>query len=71
MSRSYKQPYHSITCIGSRTGMQKAWKKQSNKVLRQAKDIENFGFYKKIVDAWSAPNDGKTYNPEWKKAWRK
>jgi hypothetical protein len=74
MSRSFKKPYHSITCSGARAGMQKKWKKDNNDTLRHIEDekiASSPSFYKKVNDSWSAPNDGKTYNPECKKAHRK
>ena len=71
MSRSRKKPYHSTTCIGSRAGMQKDWKKECNRSIRHSKEIYNGGYFKKMNHQWDSPNDGKRYNPEWPKAWRK
>lgn len=73
MSRSYKKPYHSTTCSGARPGIMKSWKKQNDKSLRHKEIEENLppSYYKKLNDAWSAPNDGKIYNPDYKKAHRK
>jgi hypothetical protein len=63
MSRSRKKnPYVSTTCVGSRAGMQKDWKAECNQRIRgQPVDVEipKGRGYRKITEAWSAPNDGK------------
>jgi hypothetical protein len=72
MSRSYKKPYVSTTTDGCNPGVMKTWKKQCNKTIRKNRpDLGNGGHYKKTVNQWDAPNDGKVYNPSWKKAHRK
>jgi len=58
MSRSYKKPYISTTCIGDKAGMMKWWKKQCNKKVRSS-ECTNGAEYKKLVNQWQAPNDGK------------
>lgn len=65
MSRSYKKPYVSSTCIGSDPGMQKDWKRERNKVLRSKVDLPDGMGYKKLSgDIWNSPSDGKRYSDE-------
>lgn len=60
MSRSRKKnPYVSLTCIGSRAGMMKWWKKTCNKKIRSDEEIPSGSHYKNIINRWSAPDDGK------------
>lgn len=74
MSRSYKQNPYINTC-GAKAGTMKFWKKTNERILRKEEspeksDLPSGSYYKKINDAWCAPNDGKHYwdNP---KAYRK
>jgi len=75
MSRSYKKPFHAITCRGSRAGAMKEWKQQCNRKIRRNHLHEKIGEspseYRKLICNWDSPSEGKTYNPEWKKAYRK
>lgn len=62
MSRSYKKPYVSSTCIGDKAGMQKWWKKEMNGSVRRSKDEIGDGMaYKKMTCYYWGPNDGKQY----------
>lgn len=61
MSRSRKKnPYTSTTCCGARVGVMKKWKTGNNRIVRRLDgEIPNGGFYKKLINPWLAPNDGK------------
>lgn len=65
MSRSYKKPYVSNTCIGSDPGMQKDWKRERNKVLRSKVDLPDGMGYRKLGEKWAtSPNDGRSYRDD-------
>ena len=75
MSRSYKKnPYHGFACCKAKT-LKKAKKemtRSSRRLLEKSEDFSNGGSYKKLNHSWQwRPDDGKVYNPEWKKAYRK
>lgn len=74
MSRSYKKrPILSIACYKRKS--LKKWKRQRAKCVRRKlnESIENFPMQvvKKLIDPWDAPDDGKSYQPNERKAWRK
>lgn len=69
MSRSRKKhPFNSTTCIGSRAGMMKGWKKEmTRKLRREPIGVDTVDLNpKKYGSHWQAPNDGKSYwdNPK-------
>lgn len=76
MSRSYKKPFHGI-CV-TKSNEHKVAKDSMTKSTRRMidnneKDIPSGTYYKKMHGAdysWR-PDDGKMYNPECKKAYRK
>ena len=72
MSRSRKKtPIHG-NCSYS-AGEMKWWRTRVNRVLRRLArlDPEDAPRSKNVVERWSAPDDGKTYDPKWKKGIRK
>ena len=68
MSRSRKLPFHSITCIGLRAGIQSSWKKSYNRHFRrnvkptEDGEISETNYRKKpCADIWLSPSDGKSF----------
>jgi hypothetical protein len=59
MSRSKKKnPFVDFACAG-RHAMKK-WKKQQNrKIRRMSNYLYSGSYYRKVNNAWDAPNDGK------------
>jgi hypothetical protein len=56
MSRSKKKPWGPIA-----SGAMNWWKKLAAKRVRQAKDVSNGRYYKRLEEIWSSPSDGKWY----------
>jgi len=67
VSRSRKKhPF--IAICGLARGSMKKWKIQCNGKVRRDEDTGNFSFYKKTVERYTAPDDGKGYagpNSSW------
>lgn len=74
MSRSFKKPYHGIACCKAKD-LRKAKKTLSQTTRREVEnslDLSSGSYYKKFQHSWRwRPDDGKTYSPIWKKAYRK
>jgi hypothetical protein len=82
-----KNPYHSITISGGRSKVNKNWRSSYNRAIRkmdksllsQVRDDHSIDLYEdktifskdQISSEWDSPRDGKTYNPDWVKSWRK
>ena len=66
-----KTPIHGICTY--KPGEMKWWRNRVARVLRRlAKlDPENAPTSKNVVERWSAPDDGKIYDPGWAKGLRK
>lgn len=70
MSRSRKKNPIGANCSASRKGMRKA-KCHSNGVIRKDDEaIPSGNHYRRIVDRWSFPDDGKRWHTH-EKAYRK
>ena len=71
MSRSFKKhPISGIACCGKGKAMKSAKAKANRVVRRGNEEIANGNHYRRIVDRWNFPDDGKMRweNP---KAYRK
>lgn len=66
MSRSKRKPYHNIACMAR--GAMKKWKKQCNRSLRRVSVEEELYAVKKMIDRWSAPDDGRSCSDDNKDA---
>ncbi len=69
MSRSEREPYVSLLCIGR--GSMKDWKKQCNQRLRRRPIEEDVLDYRKWNNRYDAPDDGTRHYVDDKKAKRK
>lgn len=74
MSRSLKKPFHGIACCKAKhlktakLEMSRITRKEIDKVT----EIPSGSYYKKFLHSWRwRPDDGKTFNPKWSKAYRK
>jgi len=76
MSKSKrKTPKISITCIGSKAGIQRLFRSKENRAKRKQvkikllmKDYENLPHEKEYGNEWSSPRDGKQWmgkNSKW------
>lgn len=72
MSRSRKKyPIGAIACCGKGSSMRLA-KRKANRVVRRDEEATVSGnHYRRIVDRWSFPDDGKKWHEGYPKAYRK
>ena len=62
MSRSKKKyPIGPICCVGKGSSMRLAKRRANVNVRKDDEDIPNGNHYRRIVDRWSFPDDGKTW----------
>ncbi len=54
MSRSRKKPFGPVA-----TGPMNWWKKRAAKRVRQAEDVQDGKYYKRLEDVWGSPSDGQ------------
>lgn len=70
MSRSRKKyPIGAIACCGKGQAMRRA-KAKANRVVRREEDVCSGNFYRKVVERYSFPDDGKKWHDH-PKAFRK
>lgn len=75
MSRSRKKPIHSITTAASDKPFKviehRRERHSARQVIANTMDMDDPRLHAVYGDPWNAPKDGKRYNPDWPKAYRK
>ncbi len=74
MSRSFKKPFHGIACCKAKNlkAAKDEMSRTSRKWINANEEMPSGSHYKKMQHSWKwRPDDGKTYDPLWLKAFHK